>query len=310
MYLKHFALTSLPFALTPNTNFFCALPSYQDALNVILLNLEQGEGFLKITGEVGLGKTLLCRELLNRLSKNVRPAYLPNPKLTPVEFHLAFASELGIAGEAGLDQHTMQQNIQKKLIEIHAGGQSVVLIVDEAQAMSDDTLEALRLLTNLETESTKLLQVVLLGQPELDQRLSATNLRQLQQRITFSYLLSPLTPDELDAYLAYRVNVAGYKRGLLFNQAAKELLYKASNGVPRIINVLCHKALLAAYGMGVQKVDSCAMQHAITDSHELIATANPSILKNAPRHRKFAMYTSSALAIAVIVSFIYSRHFF
>lgn len=272
MYENFFGLQEQPFSLTPNTQFFCELPRYQEALNVLLFSLEQGEGFLKITGEVGLGKTLLCRELLNRLPNQFKTAYIPNPMMTPAEFNLALARELGVTIDHSLDQHTLQQKIQDQLINLRNQGLHSVLIVDESQCMSDEMLEALRLITNLETESTKLLQVVLFGQPELDARLSKTKFRQLQQRITFSYTLTPLTREETDAYISHRLMAAGYKQGALFTKKAKKKLYTSSQGVPRIINIIANKAILAAYGSGAKQIDSREINHAISDSKDLVLT--------------------------------------
>lgn len=309
MYQAHFGLKDQPFTLTPNTQFFCALPLYQEALNMMLFSLEQGEGFLKIIGEVGLGKTLLCRELLNRLPENIKPAYLPNPKLTPLEFNLALAKELGMRIKADIDLHSLQGRLQKQLIQLRQSGKNVVLIVDEAQSMSDETLESLRLLTNLETESTKLLQVILFGQPELDQRIDKLHLRQLQQRITFSYELKPLAPDELHAYLLHRLKAAGYAHGNLFDSKTRQLLYRVSRGVPRVVNVLCHKAMLVAYGEGATKVDTAAMQQAIDDSQDIIATVNHS-LTPAQRQRRYVLGATVVILLAVLIAFIDTHHGF
>lgn len=267
MYLEHFNFKDVPFSLTPNTKFYCHLPSHQEALNTILLSLCTKEGFIKIIGEVGSGKTLLCRKLLNTLDEEAFvTAYIPHPDLTPSGLRKALASELGIEVPAHTDQHGLITLITKQLLKLSSENKNVVLIIDEAQTIPRDTLEAIRLLTNIETESTKLLQIVLFGQPELDERLNKTNLRQLRQRISFSYHLTPIARRDLNAYLCHRLSVAGYTYGTLFSKPACDKLFKASKGIPRLINILCHKALMVSYGEGKQSVGSHAMRDAIKDT--------------------------------------------
>ena len=197
MYLYHFGLTELPFTLTPNTSFYFGLEPHNEALAVLLTALKTGEGFIKLVGEVGTGKTLLCRKLLNDLPEHFITAYIPNPYLKPDELRRAVAVELGVKHAQRLSLQLLTQRIQERLVALHQQGHSVVLILDEAQALPAESLEALRLFTNLETESRKLLQVVLFAQPELDLRLNETHFRQLKQRITFSYRLRPITNDVL-----------------------------------------------------------------------------------------------------------------
>lgn len=250
MYLYHFGIRELPFTLTPNTSYFFGLPSHNEAMEVLLTALKTGEGFIKVTGEVGTGKTLICRKLLNELPDYFVTAYVPNPLLSPTELRRAVASELGVELTADCDQQVFTQKIQERLIAIHQQNQSAVLIIDEAQALPTESIEALRLMTNLETESRKLLQVVLFGQPELDEKLALPELRQLRQRITFSYSLAMMDADQVHQYVCHRVGVAGYRGGDLFDQRCCELLYKASQGTPRVVNVLAHKALMLAFGEG------------------------------------------------------------
>ena len=165
MYLYHFGIKELPFTLTPNTSYFFGLPSHKEAIQVLLTALRTGEGFIKVTGEVGTGKTLICRKLLNELPQHFVAAYIPNPYLTPSELRRAVASELNVVLTDHADQQEFTQRIQQRLIQIHQENKGVVLIIDEAQALPVESIEALRLITNLETESRKLLQVVLFGQP-------------------------------------------------------------------------------------------------------------------------------------------------
>jgi len=272
MYLNHFRLKELPFSLTPNTEFYCELISYQEALNVLLVSLHNGEGFIKVVGEVGVGKTLLCRKLLDELGEQFVTAYLPNPDLTPNGLCKALAQELSMDLPNHLDAYSWQSQINQKLIDLNRENKRVVFIIDEAQAMSNATLERLRLLTNLETPSKKLLQIVLFGQPELNQTLSQVQLRQLRQRITFCYHVSPLKYDEMINYLNHRLATAGYTYGSLFTRHAQRLLFNASQGIPRIVNILCHKAMLSAYGRNKYKIDAKAMRHAIKDSEINIVT--------------------------------------
>jgi MSHA biogenesis protein MshM len=266
MYLDHFKFKELPFTLTPNVGFFCNLKGHQEALNTLLFSLRSGEGFIKIIGEVGAGKTLLCRKALDSLAKDFVTAYIPNPDLTPIEMRRALARELGIDLAALHDQHELLTLINNRLLELNATNQRVVLLIDEAQAIPPESLETLRLLTNLETATTKLLQVVLFGQPELDDRLNQPNFRQLKQRISFSYYLPLMSREDLDSYLFHRLATAGYTFGSLFTNKSRDILFRTSKGVPRVVNILCHKALLAAYGRGEPKVTHQIMQLAVKDT--------------------------------------------
>ena len=266
MYEAHFGFRHLPFGLTPDTRFFYTKASHQEALNTVLFALRSGEGFLKVTGEIGLGKTLLCRQLLNGLGPEFVAAYVPNPAVTPDALFRSVAEELGCTVATGDGPSELLKVIHERLL-MHAREQRrSVLVVDEAQALSDYTLEAIRLLTNLETETYKLLQVVLFGQPELDQRLSQPSLRQLRQRITFSHRLRPLGSGEFIEYVRHRLEVAGAPRAGLFSNDALSLLFRASRGTPRLINILCHKALLAAFGPGKAGVGRAEALAAIQDT--------------------------------------------
>jgi MSHA biogenesis protein MshM len=277
MYLEYFKLKELPFTITPNIGFFCHLKGHQEALNTVLFSLRSGEGFIKIIGEVGAGKTLLCRKLLDSLDSDYVTAYIPNPDLNPTELRKAFARELNIDPSALQDQHELLTFINDRLLALHAEGKRIVLIIDEAQAIPPESLETLRLLTNLETQTTKLLQVVLFGQPELDERLNQPNFRQLKQRITFSYSLPLMTREDLDSYVFHRLSMAGYTFGSLFSDRSRDILYRASQGVPRIVNILCHKALLAAYGRGEPSVTTKVMKIAIEDT-DVAYSSNTSLL--------------------------------
>lgn len=268
MYLQHFGLVETPFSLTPNTEFFFGLAPHVEALQVLQTALQTGEGFIKVTGEVGTGKTLICRKLMNDLPSRFHCAYLPNPYLSPQELRWAVALELGLKYSADIDQMQLTGLIQQQLLALSAHGHSIVLVLDEAQALPDESLEALRLFTNLETESRKLLQVVLFAQPELDERLNQHHFRQLRQRITFSYCLRPLTLDEAGAYVQHRLNIAGSAGDPLFAHKNIKLLASASKGVPRLINILAHKALLLSFGEGAERVEYRHVKGAIIDTQD------------------------------------------
>ncbi|MDP2961809.1 MAG: AAA family ATPase [Sulfurimicrobium sp.] len=266
MYQAHFGFCEPPFGITPDTSFFFAFSSYQEALNTLLVAVRTGEGFIKITGEVGTGKTLLCRKFLASLGSDFVTAYIPNPYLEPRTLLMAVADDLHIAVDAMADQHHLLKALTMGLMNFAREGKRVVLCLDEAQAMPLETLEALRLLTNLETEKRKLLQIVLFGQPELDDKLDQASIRQLKQRISFHYRLGELGRAELEAYVAHRLAIAGYEGERLFTQNALHQLYRASGGVPRLVNILAHKALLLAYGQGMNQVEARHIRAAVADT--------------------------------------------
>lgn len=268
LYLQHFGLSAPPFSLTPDTEFFYAATPHQEALNVLLVALHNGEGFIKVTGEVGLGKTLLCRLLLNSLAQEPGwvTAYIPNPHLSPGSIRVSLAEELGVTAGSRPTQEKLSREITRRLLELAQAGQRCVLVLDEAQQLPEATLETVRLLTNLETEKDKLLQVVLFGQPELDTRLAQPSLRQLKQRITFSYCLTPLDYNATEQYINHRLHIAGQRGAALFNRTALAALHPAARGVPRLINILCHKALLAAYGPGATQVSATHVRRAVADT--------------------------------------------
>lgn len=279
MYLYHFGLSELPFALTPNTQFYVDLSSHRQASEVLKTALQMGEGFIKVVGEVGTGKTLLCRKLLNELPAGFAAAYIPDPNLTPAGLRWALASELGLSPTAEMSDPQLMQLLQRQLLALSARDQSIVLIIDEAQALPLETLEALRLLTNLETERRKLLQVVLFGQPELDEHLAGNELRQLRQRIAFSYKLEALTEGEMVNYIQFRLAIAGCRFSqLLFDEAVYPLIFSASRGVPRLVNLICHKSLMLAYGEGAQQIQRNHVIQSILDTEdaELVEPAGKS----------------------------------
>ncbi|MGK5078914.1 ExeA family protein [Janthinobacterium sp. HLX7-2] len=266
MYQAHFGLREAPFGLTPDTSFFFNGPQSQKALNTLLVAARNGEGFIKITGEVGTGKTFLCRKFMQSLGPDFVTAYIPNPNLPARSLILALADDLDVLLEKDADQHQLLKSLNLRLLNLAAQGKRVLLCLDEAQAIPVDSLEALRLLTNLETEKRKLLQIVLFGQPELDVKLALPEIRQLAQRITFHYHLGPLCRDDVDFYVAHRLRVAGFDGARLFSRGGVARLYQASGGIPRLINIMAHKALMVAYGEGRQQVSARHVALAASDT--------------------------------------------
>ncbi len=266
MYLEHFGLKEMPFSLTPNTQYFLNTGSHQEAMNLLMVGLDNAAGFIKIIGEVGTGKTIICRNLLNTLDERYVTAYIPNPHLTPAGIRIALAEELGVQVSRNAGQHRVLAKINERLIELALQDKLVVLLIDEAQATPEATIEALRLLTNLETETQKLLQVVLFGQPELDELLSRPSLRQLKQRITFSFYINPLDYAAMDRYIAHRLTMSGYNGAQLFTRRALKMLYRASGGIPRLVNILCHKALMVAFGKGEHVISPTSVRRAVEDT--------------------------------------------
>lgn len=273
MYEEHFGFTEIPFSLTPDTQFYLNQKTHKAALNTILVALKHCEGFIKVVGEVGTGKTLLGRVLMARLNTDFVTAYIPNPFLTPEEMKFFVAQEVGAKFDKQMNAHELMSALYRRLVQLCRNGKQVVVIIDEAQAMPRDTVECLRLLTNLETEKRKLLQVVMLGQPELDRLLSRPDLRQLKQRIVFSEYLKALDHSSTGEYITHRLAsvVASYDDSLtttLFSKSAVALIYFASRGIPRLINILCHKALIVAYGRGHKKISIWHAARAVCDTPE------------------------------------------
>lgn len=265
MYLSHFGLQQLPFGITPDTEFIYPSRSHLEGINLLHVALESGEGFIKVVGEIGTGKTLLCRNFLTELGPEWKAAYLPNPQMEARAFLREVADDLGTADGEPEVAHVIKR-LNKRLLDLARAGKKVVLCIDEAQTMPRLTLEGLRLLSNLETEKRKLLHIVLFGQPELDQMLDAHSARQLKQRIAFHHCLRRLEADEVGNYIEQRLRIAGHSGEPIFTASAMKSLARHADGTPRLVNILAHKALLAAFGEGQTRVEAPHVKAAAQDT--------------------------------------------
>jgi type II secretory pathway predicted ATPase ExeA len=265
LYLEHFGLREPPFRITPHTDFFFSGANRGPTLDALIYAITQDEGIVKVTGEVGSGKTMLCRMLLERLPASVETLYLANPSLSRPEILGAIADELGIPAD-GKATHSLTRALQEALIERYAAGKRVVMLIDEAHAMPAESLEEIRLLSNLESKATKLLQIALFAQPELDERLAANDMRQLRERITQHFNLSPLKQEDVAGYIEFRLRTAGYHGPNPFTAAAVKRIAEISEGLSRRINILADKALLAAYSKGSHRIDTAEVATAAQDA--------------------------------------------
>ncbi|ACT49327.1 AAA family ATPase [Methylovorus glucosotrophus] len=266
MYYAHFGLKEPPYKITPNTDVFFTGGKRGAVLDALIYAIRSGEGIIKVVGEVGSGKTMLCRMLQTQLPDSIETVYLANPSMAPDEVLYAVAFELQLKLPKNADKFHVMQILQQYLLDRHAAGKQVVVFVEEAQGMPLATLEELRLLSNLETKHDKLLQIVLFGQPELDSNLNASHIRQLRERITHSFKLQPLDQQEVSEYLMFRLRAAGYFGPPLFTPAAIKLLSRTAEGLVRRVNVLADKALLAAFSDNVYQVRPQHVRSAIADS--------------------------------------------
>jgi len=298
MYLEFFGMRELPFTLTPNTDLYIDMDGHHQALEAILLALEGGEGFIKITGEVGTGKTLLCRRLLDSLGDEMVTACIPNPFLTPDGLLLALAEELELPVTEESGSYHILRQIKDHLMTLNKAGKHVVFLLDEAQSMPEESIETLRLLNNLETESEKLLQIVLFGQPELNELLNRNSLRQLKQRITLNYTLPVLNSEEVGSYITHRLTKAGYTGVALFNGDAIQAVALASGGIPRLVNILCHKALLVAYSRCDHRIRAEHVNRAIEDTEDTRTEVQTALL-SAPGYNRSTLILSCFAASVV-----------
>jgi len=265
MYLNHFGLNEPPFRITPHTDFFFAGANRGATLEALLYAITHDEGIIKVSGEVGSGKTMLCRVLMERLPQQVQTILLANPALSRDEILFAIAEELNIKQQSER-LSVLLLMLQDHLINLYAENQRVVLLIDEAHAMPQETLEQIRLLSNLETSHSKLLQIVLFGQPELDAHLSMPQMRPLKERITHSFHLEPLLRSDVEAYLDFRMRAAGYRGPKVFAPEAVRRIVKASEGLTRRVNILADKSLLAAFADNQHGITARHVDRAIRDS--------------------------------------------
>ncbi len=266
MYYSHFGLAQPPFRITPNTEFFFGGGNRGPILEALLYAISQGEGIIKVTGEVGSGKTMLCSMMQARLPANIESVYLANPSVSPEEILHAIALELHLKPSRDAGHLEIMQMLNTHLLERHAAGKQVVMFVEESQSMPIATLEEIRLLSNLETAHSKLLQIVLFGQPELEENLRQPQIRQLRERITHSFRLSPLKPDEIRDYLNFRLRAAGYRGPDLFTQPIVSMIARSSGGLTRRINLIADKALLSAFSENTHTVRAKHVKAAVRDS--------------------------------------------
>ena len=291
MYLEHFGLVEPPFKITPVTDFFFSGANRGEILEAIVYAITDGEGIVKISGEVGSGKTMLCRMLLDKLPTNIKAIYLANPSMSRDELLYAIADRLDLDME-GKRVNVILQTLQNHLEAMYERGERCVVLVDEAHAMPLETLEELRLLYNLQVGKHKLLQIVLFGQPELDAKLDQTNMRQLKDRIVHHFTILPLSPKIIHAYLMFRMRAAGYKGPDIFDPAAEKMIGKASHGLMRRVNILADKALLAAFVENTHSIDVRHVQAAIRDS------------EMTPMHRLFNQRNISMVGGAALLTLI------
>ncbi len=264
MYNTFFDLRKKPFKLVPNPEFLFLGRCHEEVLAHLTYATSQGDGFVEITGEVGTGKTTLCRVFLENLDKDIEAAFIFNSKLDSTQLLKAINKELGIISIAN-GPVELTQDLNDFLLEKKSQGKSVILLIDEAQNLGKETLEQLRLLSNLETTSSKLLQIILVGQPELREILDSHEMRQLRQRINLSYHIHPMTQKETFDYITHRINVASRKPQTLFTRSAQKNIFQVTRGIPRLINITCDRALLVAYSLNQNRVTPSSVRVAVDE---------------------------------------------
>jgi general secretion pathway protein A len=298
MYAAHFGLKREPFSIAPDPRYLFMSERHREALAHLLYGVRGGGGFVLLTGEIGAGKTTVCRCFLEQVPKRCNVAYIFNPKLTALELLQSVCEEFRVEVHARASQSaTLKDHVDalnEYLLRTHAAGQNNVLIIDEAQNLSIDVLEQLRLLTNLETNERKLLQIILIGQPELRDMLLKPELEQLAQRVVARFHLDPLAEEETAHYIKHRLSVAGMNGLIPFDREARHRIYELTRGVPRRINLLCDRALLGAYASGRQRVDKTIVEKAASEVFDTRDSAARS------RRRKVALAAGVTLGVMVV----------
>lgn len=264
MYESFYKLKENPFNITPDPTFFFLSRRHQEALSALVYGIKAKKGFIEITGEVGSGKTMLCRCLLNSLDHTVKTALILNPHLSDQQMIRTIVEEFGIKPKAH-NKKDLFDALNRFLLEELTLGNNVVLIIDEAQNLRPALLEQIRILSNLETDKEKLLQIILVGQPELHEILSRENLRQLRQRISVRYHLTPLSREETQAYINHRLKVAGSCGNIKFSEQALDLIFQYAKGIPRLTNILCDKILLAGFVTSTFEIHRDLVQQSIEE---------------------------------------------
>lgn len=272
MYKTFFNIDNLPFAIIPDVRFYCNLPSHEEAVNSITYSIANEDSLITVTGEIGVGKTLVCKKVMEILAKENTLCHIPNPSFGTDDFYRSILNQLGNPKSKDSGRYDLLTNIQNILIEYRKKNKTVIVIIDEAQLMNAQMLESVRLLTNLEHSNKKLIQIIMFGQPELDEQLERKDLRQFAQRVVFSYKIRTLTLDECNHYVVHRLIQAGHNTGSLFSPQALKHLHKYSQGVPRIINILAHKAMMFSYSRNIMQIDFDSIKAAIKDSPNAIGS--------------------------------------
>jgi general secretion pathway protein A len=299
MYCPFFGLQEKPFSITPDPRFLFLSPSHQEALGYLFYGIEERKGFITVTGEVGTGKTLLCRALLDRLGRQVRTALIFNSFLSEIELLRSINEDFGIP-QSGATRKELIDHLNQYLLGEFSAGRNAVLIIDEAQNLAPPVLEQIRMLSNLETERGKLLQIVLIGQPELRQQLARPELRQLNQRIALRYHLQPFNRQETEDYINHRLVVAGSHGGVKFSRRALSAIYRRSYGIPRKINLLCDRAMLSAYVHGSNLIEHTLVRQAAIELEGRDGGAFHPMVRDISRHR-FLIMPGLLLSLALMV---------
>ncbi|MCP4430268.1 MAG: AAA family ATPase [Gammaproteobacteria bacterium] len=300
MYEQYFGLERPPFKITPDTSLFYDGGKRGDILGALVYAVDRGEGIVKVVGEVGSGKTMLCRMLQLKLPSSVEIIYIANPSVSAQDILFVIAHELGLSVNKEASKHEVMHQLQDYLLQRHMEDKQVVLFVEEAQGMPLDTLEEIRLLSNLETDQNKLLQIILFGQPELDENLAQKSIRQLRERITHNFELSPLTPDEIHLYLNFRMREVGYTGPELIDLGLARKIEVYSNGLLRRINIIADKILLSAFAEGT---------HNLSPKHVVAAVNDSSFGSSAPKGARPSLWITASMLLIAGFSLFYSQHY-